>query len=76
MTLTSNRQLGIQLVWKGPSELEILYREARAVYLYYPTFTWPYTGRHRTGNRYVRSLTPIHIGLVQTALAGNEVPAR
>lgn len=69
-----DRQLGIQLDWQSSTELAIRYREARAVYLYYPMFTWPYMGR-RTSYRHTHSLTPIHVRLVRTAVAGNAVPA-
>lgn len=72
----SDRHLGIRLVWKSPTELEIRYREAAAVYLYYPIFAWPYIGRSRTSHRYLRSLTPIHVGLVRTSVAGDEALAK
>jgi hypothetical protein len=60
-----DRLLGIQLQWDGPSELKIRYREAGAVYLYYPTYTWPGT-RSRTSRRYLQGLKPIHVSLVHT----------
>lgn len=56
--------LGIRLVWKGSSELEIRYRQAATAYLYYPTFTWSSYTRNRTGRTYLQSLTPIRIRLV------------
>jgi hypothetical protein len=59
------RHLGIRLVWRSSTELEIRYQEAGAAYLYYPTYTWSST-RVRTGRTYLQSLTPIHISLVRT----------
>lgn len=59
----AERNLGIRLVWRGPAELEIRYRQAAATYLYYPTFTWPYT-RNRTGRAYLQSLASIQVKLV------------
>jgi hypothetical protein len=71
----SDPELGIHLKWQSSTELEIRYREATAVYLYYPTFIWPNVG-NRTFRRYAQSLTPIHARLVHTNFAGDEVPAK
>lgn len=60
-------QLGIHLEWKSSTELAIRYREAVAVYLYYPVFTWP--GR-RASQRYPRSFAPIHTRLIHTSVTG------
>lgn len=72
---TSDRELGIHLEWQSSTELEIRYREATAVYLYYPTFIWPNVGS-RTFRRYAQSLTPIHARLVHTSFAQDEVPTK
>lgn len=71
----SDRELGIHLEWKSSTALEIRYREATAVYLYYPTFIWPNV-ESRTFRHYAQSLTPIHARLVHTNFAGDEVPAK
>jgi hypothetical protein len=71
----SDRELGIHLEWQSSTELEIRYREATAVYLYYPTFIWPNVGS-RTFRHYAQSLMPIHARLVHTNFAGNGVPAK
>jgi len=60
-------QLGIHLRWESSTELVIRYREATAVYLYYPVFTWP--GR-RASSRYPRSFAPIHTRLIHTSVTG------
>ena len=66
----TDRQLGIHLEWQSSTELEIQYRKATAVYLYYPTFFWPSVGtRTFRRSRYPQSLTPIHARLVQTQIA-------
>jgi hypothetical protein len=71
----SDRRLGIHLEWQSSTELEIRYREATTVYLYYPTFIWPNVGS-RTFRHYAQSLTPIHTRLVHMNFAGDEVPAK
>jgi hypothetical protein len=70
-----DRTLGIHLEWQSSTELEIRYREATTVYLYYPTFIWPNVGS-RTYRRYPQSLAPIHARLVHKNFAGYEVPAK
>lgn len=72
---TSDRELGIHLEWQSSTELEIQYRDATAVYLYYPTFIWPNVGS-RTFSHYAQSLTPIHARLVHTNFAGDQGPAK
>jgi hypothetical protein len=64
---TADGQLGIHLEWKSSTELVIRYREAMAVYLYYPAFTWP--GR-RASQRYPRSFAPIVTRLIHTSGTG------